>query len=112
MTMLNAYRETAKFTEPGDLIFCAVRRNSNKKNYRRGVPVDNHNFLRRFLVPKLEELGSAQDELPDVSPFLRDLYDGNWKRKGCSDPPSPRFGCNDPHQLHQADSRKRENRSR
>ncbi|HVN78052.1 MAG TPA: tyrosine-type recombinase/integrase, partial [Terriglobia bacterium] len=55
--MLNAYRETAKFTEPNDLIFCAVRRNFSKLNYRRGVPVDHHNFLRRFLVPKLEELG-------------------------------------------------------
>ena len=55
--MLNAYRETAKFTEPNDLIFCAVRRNFSNLNYRRGVPVDHHNFLQRFLVPKLEELG-------------------------------------------------------
>ena len=57
VTMLNAYRETAKFTEPDDLIFCAVQRKFNKEDYRRGVPVDHHNFLRRFLVPKLEELG-------------------------------------------------------
>ena len=58
--MLNAYRETAKFTEPNDLIFCAVRRNFSKLNYRRGVPVDHHNLLRRFLVPKLEELGLSR----------------------------------------------------
>ena len=55
--MLNACRETAKFTKSNDLMFCAVSRNFSKLNYRRGVPVDHHNFLRRFLVPKLKELG-------------------------------------------------------